>query len=44
MSTPAGGATPGRGIGGDEIMRAPPMLYICGECHQEQEIKPKVSF
>ena len=41
MSTP-GGATPGRGLGMDE-MRAPTMQYICGECHQEQEIKPKVT-
>ena len=41
MSTP-GGVTPGR-MGADESTRAPTMQYICGECHQEQEIRPKVS-
>ena len=40
MSTP-GGVTPGR-MGADESTRAPTMQYICGECHQEQEIRPKV--
>ena len=42
MATP-GGVTPGR-MGADESTRAPTMQYICGECHQEQEIRPKVFF
>lgn len=40
MATP-GGVTPGR-MGADESTRVPTMQYICGECHQEQEIRPKV--
>ena len=43
MSTP-NVATPNRGGMGApmEEMRIPTMQYICGECHVEQEIKPKV--
>lgn len=37
-----GGSTPGRTLGIDEINAPRAMQYICGECHQEQEIKPKV--
>ena len=35
-----GGATPGRGLTLDEGPRT--MEYICGECHFNQEVKPKV--
>ena len=37
-----GGTTPGRNLGMDEMSGPRAMQYICGECHQEQEIKPKV--
>ena len=36
-----GGATPGRGLTLDEGPRT--MEYICGECHFNQEVKPKVT-
>ncbi|CBY15019.1 unnamed protein product [Oikopleura dioica] len=34
-----GGSTPGRGLTLDEGPRM--MEYICGECHFNQEVKPK---
>ena len=39
-----GGATPARGGQGGVLDdgRAPPLQYICGECHQEQHIGAKV--
>ena len=45
-STPgAGGATPGAsgGAGGGTVQAGPraPMIYICGECHNENEIRPR---
>ena len=42
MSGMQGGTTPGRSLGMDEMSGPRAMQYICGECHQEQEIKPKV--
>jgi len=36
-----GGSTPGRGLTLDEGPRM--MEYICGECHFNQEVKPKVA-
>ena len=39
-----GGSTPGRNLAMDEMNAPRAMQYICGECHQEQEIKPKVHF
>ncbi|VDD88969.1 unnamed protein product [Enterobius vermicularis] len=34
-----GGSTPGPG--GSSTTKASGMLYICGECHSENEIRPK---
>ena len=39
-----GGTTPGRTLGMEEMNAPRAMQYICGECHQEQEIKPKVYY
>ena len=44
MMTTPGGATPSGGALGVDVMRVSTMMYICGECHVEQEIKPKVNF
>ncbi|CAI8056053.1 DNA-directed RNA polymerases I, II, and III subunit RPABC4 [Geodia barretti] len=42
MGTPAGGATPGPGVPGTAgTSTKQPMIYICGECHGENEIRPR---
>jgi len=46
MDSPhTGGATPGPSGGGPgaakESSSKQPMVYICGECHSENEIKPR---
>jgi len=46
MDSPSGNQTPAPGTGGpgavkDQPVAKVPMVYICGECHGENEIKPR---
>jgi len=40
-ASPAPSATPGGGPPKESSSVKVPMVYICGECHSENEIKPR---